>query len=123
MQAQVKHYWICTRPSGGAKFNDYACGVSTPEPAAPTTPTTTPNGTVDAARSFDKSLAGTYKVTASAGLNIRAGAGTGKKILGVLKRGTSVRCYGYYTKVNGVPWLYVVAGSITGFVSKNYLQK
>ena len=123
LQSQVKHYWICTKPSGGTKFNDYASGVSTPKPAAPAPPMTTGSGTIDAAKSFDKSLAGTYKVTASAGLNIRAGAGTGKKILGVLKRGTSVRCYGYYTKVSGIPWLYVVAGSITGFVSKNYLQK
>lgn len=74
----------------------------------------------EAAQDFDKSLAGTYKVTASA-LNIRAGAGTGKKSLGTIPNGKTVQCYGYYTKVGSVKWLYVTYNSITGFCSSEYL--
>lgn len=77
---------------------------------------------VEGAQSKDSSLAGKYKVTASA-LNMRAGAGTGKKILCTIKNGETVQCYGYYTAVNGVKWLYVVYNGITGFCSSAYLKK
>lgn len=76
----------------------------------------------ESAQSFDKSLAGTYKVTASA-LNIRAGAGTNKKSLATIPNGKTVQCYGYYSVINGVKWLYVAYGSITGFCSMKYLKK
>lgn len=122
LQAQVKHYWICSRPSGGALFNDHARGVATVDTSAPAASTSTSSKKLDAARSFDKALAGRYTVTASA-LNIRAGAGTNKALLGILKRGTTARCYGYYTAVGSVKWLYVVASGITGFVSSQYLSK
>lgn len=87
-----------------------------------------PSGTVvtkvkiDAAQSRDKGLAGTYKVMAS-GLNLRAGAGTGKAIIAVMPNGAKVQCYGYYTSVSGVKWLYVVYNGITGFCSEKYLEK
>lgn len=84
--------------------------------------TTTTTAKAEAAMGKDASLAGTYSVTASA-LNIRAGAGTSKAILGTLKKGTKVRCYGYYTAVGSTKWLYVVANGITGFVSSQYLSK
>lgn len=63
-----------------------------------------------------------YTVAASA-LNMRAGAGTGKKVLRVLKRGERLECYGYYTKVGADVWLYVKDkfGTV-GFVSKKYLK-
>ena len=77
---------------------------------------------VDAAQSKDKNLAGTYTVTASA-LNLRAGAGTGKTILAEMPNGAKVQCYGYYTSVSGVKWLYVVYKDITGFASSKYLKK
>ena len=77
---------------------------------------------VDAARSFNKSLAGTYEVTASA-LNLRAGAGTKKKILEEMPKGTKVQCYGYYTSVFGTKWLYIVHDGQTGFASEKYLKK
>lgn len=77
---------------------------------------------VESARSRDKSLAGTYKVTASA-LNLRAGAGTGKKIITAMPRGAKVQCYGYYTDVSGTKWLYVVHKGQTGFASSKYLKK
>lgn len=76
----------------------------------------------ESANSFDKSLAGTYKVTASA-LNLRAGAGTSKTILATMPNGAKVQCYGYYTNVYGTKWLYVVYNGITGFASSKYLKK
>lgn len=86
-----------------------------------TTTTTTSTTSVDPAKSFDKSKAGTYTVKANGGLNLRAGAGTGKTVLTTLSNGSTVRCYGYYTTVSGVDWLYVVAGSYTGFACGTYL--
>lgn len=79
------------------------------------------------AKSFDKGLAGTYKVTAGSGLHIRnvAGAKTGSMI--VLPCGTKVQNYGYYTLVNGVKWLYIKVTyqgvKYTGFSSGEYLRK
>lgn len=94
---------------------------------ATTSTTTASNGIkvdvkVDAAQKFDKNLAGTYKVTASA-LNLRAGAGTSKTILAEMPNGAKVQCYGYYTDVSGTKWLYVVYNGITGFASSKYLKK
>lgn len=76
---------------------------------------------VDSAASYDKEIAGIYKTTAA--LNLRAGAGTNKKILTTMSNGTKVRCYGYYTRVSGTKWLYVVYNGITGFASSKYLSK
>lgn len=94
---------------------------------ATTSTTTASNGVkvdvkVDAAQKFDKNLAGTYKVTASA-LNLRVGAGTGKTIIAEMPNGAKAQCYGYYTSVSGVKWLYVVYNGITGFASSKYLKK
>ncbi len=100
--------------------------------AASTTPISTTSASTSTkvsasqyAASFDKSLAGAYKTTAN--LNMRDGAGTSNKVLTVLKKGTTVRNYGYYTTVNGTKWLYVqvtVDGvQYTGFCSGKYLQK
>ena len=76
----------------------------------------------ETAKSFDKSLAGTYTITADT-LNIRSGAGKEKTDIGDLKKGTKAVCYGYYTKVDGVKWFLVVANGITGYVSSKYLKK
>lgn len=80
----------------------------------------------DSAKSYDKTLAGTYKVTASS-LNIRNGAGTTKKIMTAIPQGVAVKCYGYYTPLSGVKWLYiqVTHGGVTytGFASQKYLAK
>lgn len=83
------------------------------------------NTKVDAAKNCDKTLTGSYKVTASIGLNIRTGASTKKASLGVLKQGTVVRNYGYYSIApNGVRWLYVITDDgIIGFCSSTYLKK
>lgn len=100
--------------SNGSKI---ASGTSTP--AEPQKPQTVK---IDTAKSFDKSIAGTYTVTADV-LNIRTGAGTNKTDIGDLKKGTKAACYGYYTKIGGVKWFLVVANGITGYVSSKYLKK
>ena len=87
---------------------------------------TTSKKATDSAKSFLKSLAGTYKVTA-ASLNVRNGAGVTKKKMVSIPKGTAVKCYGYYTSVLGTKWLYIqfTYGKVTytGFASSNYLKK
>ena len=77
------------------------------------------------AQKLDKSLAWAYKTTTA--LYIRNDAGTNKKALAVIPKGTECRCYGYYTPYNGVKWLYIqvtVDGvQYTGFSSSGYLKK
>ena len=101
------------------------------ETSAPTTNNNTgntvkPNVKIDYAKSFSKSLAGTYTTTAN--LNMRAGAGTSKAVLTTIPKGRKVTCYGYYTSVNKVKWYYVVYNdangkSYTGFTSSRWLKK
>lgn len=75
----------------------------------------------DAAKSFNLKFAKTFTVKASS-LNMRTGAGTNSDVITVLKKGTKVTCYGYYTKNGLTNWLLVQAGSFTGYVSKKYLK-
>lgn len=79
------------------------------------------------ARSFNKAVAGTYTVTAGAGLNVRDAAGTDSKVLVTIPKGTAVKNYGYYTVVNGVKWLYVAFShkrvNYTGFVHERFLSR
>lgn len=76
----------------------------------------------EAAMYRDKQLSGAYKTTAA--LNMRTGAGTGKKILQTIPKGASVTCYGYYNKTTtGSKWLYVVYKNISGYCSGGYLKK
>lgn len=84
--------------------------------------TTSKEVSVDAAAKFDKALAGTYKVTASE-LNLRAGAGTKKDIVKTMPNGAEFICYGYYTVVDGVKWLFGTADGVKGFASSKYLKK
>ena len=93
-------------------------------PAAPSTSQSNPPKNIkpEAAMYFDRSLSRAYTVTADDGLNLRAGAGTSKELLTTLKKGTTVRCYGYYNKVGPVLWLYVAVNGITGYVCKTYLK-
>ena len=80
----------------------------------------------DSARNFLKPYAGKYKVAASK-LNVRHGAGITKKIMVTIPKDTTVECYGYYTSVLGVKWLYVKFKYqnviYTGFVSSKHLVK
>lgn len=76
-----------------------------------------------AAKSFDSGYNRNYVTLAK--LNLRDGAGTGYKVLTVMPKSRGVRCYGYYTRSNGVVWLYVQYKdgdtTYTGFCSKEWL--
>lgn len=77
------------------------------------------------AKSFDQGLSGKYKTTAD--LYLRNDAGTNKKALCKIPKGTATTCYGYFTEVNKIKWLYitVVVDGVryTGFSSGSYLLK
>lgn len=73
------------------------------------------------AQSYDKSIKGYYKTTAA--LNMREGAGTNHSVLLTIPKGKQVKCYGYYTAVNGVKWYYITYSKKKGFVSSQYLTK
>lgn len=96
-----------------------------PNKKATTTSTTTSSAKVEAAKAKASSLVGTYKTTAN--LNVRNGAGTSKKILVTIPKGTEVKNYGYYTSVFGTKWLYIQftykGATYTGFASSKYLKK
>ena len=102
---------------GKLPYIDYA--------TASAAPAKTSKPKLDVATSYAKSMAGKYKVTASAGLNIRTGASSSKKSLGVLPKGMVVSNYGYYNITsNGVKWLYVVTpNGLMGYCSSRYLTK
>lgn len=94
-----------------------------PETVAPETPVvsdTNEKVTVDAARGYRKEKEGTYRVTAGSGLHVRTGASTTKKSITVLRAGTKVTCYGYFTN----DWLYIMtANGTVGFCHSSYLKK
>ncbi len=77
------------------------------------------------ARCKDAHLSGAYYTTAD--LYCRNDAGTNKRALCCIPRGTKVHNYGYYSVAGGVKWLYiqvVIGGTeYTGFSSANYLEK
>ena len=79
------------------------------------------------AKGFDKSLSGTYTVTAGDGLHMRNVAGASDGSMVVLPYGTKVQNYGYYTQMGGVKWLYIQVTykgvKYTGFSSGKYLKK
>ena len=98
------------------------------EPTKPVEPTKVTKVTAtDGSQNFLKSLAGTYKVTANSGLNVRHGACVTKKKMVAIPKNTSVQCYGYYTNCLGTKWLYIqfaYKGILyTGFASSKYLKK
>lgn len=80
----------------------------------------------DPAKSKNSKLSGTYVTTGS--LHMRTGAGTNKKSMVILPKGTEVKNYGYYTETStGTKWLYVSVTynkiKYTGFCSNAYLKK
>lgn len=79
---------------------------------------------VESAKSFDKSIAGTYIVNTNTDpLMLRSGAGENKDVIAKMPKGAEVRCYGYYTSVGGVKWYYVTYNGKNGFASGKYLKK
>lgn len=78
---------------------------------------------VSPAKSFDKNIAGTYEVTATA-LNCRyiPAVYQPENVVKIFKKGEKVHCYGYYTNANG-PWYLVKQGNDVGYVASNYIKK
>lgn len=112
---------------GSVSNGTSSAASTTTTTTTPATASTTEKKAVEAAKSLDKTLAGTYTVTAASGLNIRNGAGTGKSSLAILPKGTKVQNYGYYTLANDIKWLYIQATlngvKYTGFSSIQWLKK
>lgn len=77
------------------------------------------------AKSEDPSLAGSYTTTDN--LYCRNDAGTNKKALCRIPKGTKVKNYGFYTTFKGVKWLliqFTLNGiQYTGFSSSEYLKR
>ena len=118
---KTKGHTVVVLSNGAKALSD---NVNTSNKSTATTNTASNSSTVikvEPAKSFDKTLHGNYKTTAN--LNMRAGAGTSKKILTVVPKDGKVTCYGYYTSVNGVKWYYVMYKTFSGFVSSKYLKK
>lgn len=110
------------------KVNEILNGSAT-KPATPTQdqnqPSTKKVTATEYAQKFDKSIAGSYKTTAD--LYCRNGAGTNKKALVIIPKGTVVKNYGYYSLFNSVKWFYIqftIDGvQYTGFSSSAYLAR
>lgn len=79
------------------------------------------------AKSFKLSNAGAYKTLGDPITNCRNDAGTNKKTLCKVPKGTTVSCFGYYTAFSGKDWLYVMftmdGVQYTGFISSACLQR
>ena len=69
-----------------------------------------------------KSSAYNKSYTTTRKLNLYSGAGTWKNVILSIPKGDKLRCYGYYTKVGSVVWLYVAYGKYNGFVTKDYVK-
>ncbi|MCD7732397.1 MAG: phage tail tip lysozyme [Oscillospiraceae bacterium] len=110
---------------GQAYYDKYAGTSSSGTSTTTDTSTVIEKKATESAKSYDKSLAGTYVVTGN--LNMRNGAGTGKSILTVLQKGAKVQNYGYYTMLNSVRWFSVQVTvdnvKYTGFCCGTYLRK
>lgn len=76
-------------------------------------------------RIYSKDKEGAYRTTGN--VYIREGAGTSRKALGVLQKGTDVNCFGCFTRVSGTEWLLVSVSlngkPAEGWVSGKYLKK
>ncbi len=77
------------------------------------------------AKKKNPAIAGSYVTTAD--LYCRNDAGTNKKALCLIPKGTTVHNYGYYNVANGVKWLYITVTldgtEYIGFSSSAYLKK
>lgn len=116
-------YGEATKAKLTTLYNAKIKAESAPKPSSK--PSTTSSSKVAPAQSFNKSIAGTYKVKASNGLNLRYKPGdiSDSNLIISIPNGKSVDNYGYYTSVNGVKWYLVTYNGKTGFVSSQYLVK
>lgn len=109
------------------RVNEILNGSVTKPSTTPTTPQSTSKKVTAtcSAKNFNKSLAGTYKTTDD--LYMRNDAGTNKKALVIIPKGTKVNMYGYYNVSNGAKWYYIQVTldgvQYTGFSHSAYLKK
>lgn len=103
----------------------YNAKIKAESASKPSSKPSTSSSKVAPAQSFNKSIAGTYKVKASNGLNLRYKPGdtSNSNLILTIPNGKSVANYGYYTTVNGVKWYLVTYKDTPGFVSSRYLVK
>lgn len=75
------------------------------------------------AKSFSVKVAKKY--TAKTTVPLRYGAGNGYQSVMTLGKGTTVRCYGFYTKAGDVRWLYVRVNNskLEGYVDERLLTR
>ena len=79
---------------------------------------------VTPASDFNKQLSGAYSVSLlSLPLSAKPGSSSAADTIAKLSRGNIVNNYGYFTTINGVIWLYVAYGNVTGWVSTQYVNK
>lgn len=116
-------YGEATKAKLTALYNAKIKAETASKPTTNSTSTVTKK--VAAAQSFSKSIAGTYKVKASNGLNLRYKPGdtSNSNLILTIPNGKFVVNYGYYTTVNGVKWYLVTYKDTPGFVSSQYLIK
>lgn len=102
------------------RIRNRSCCLGFGRPAYTVAAAKTSETKVEPAQSFSHSYNRRYAVTASS-LNLRAGAGEDHSIIAQMPKGTSVQCFGYYTKKLGTIWLLVKYGTQTGYCSARYL--
>lgn len=105
---------LCSRLEGYSVYDENGVKVY-PKDVAPVQ--------TDYPESFDKNMAGVYKVTADDYLVLRRGANTGKEEILRMPQNEEVTCYGSYTQDGNTTWLLVVYEGEVGYASKYYLQK
>lgn len=78
---------------------------------------------VSEAKSFDKKYNREFTINATA-LNIRyiPGLLSYNNVTKILTKGTKVRCWGYYTEVDGKTWLLIQNGNDVGYAILDYLK-
>ena len=125
---------LVTKKKGHTAIVVDAPTASTEKPSSSTTatkPATSGTSTTakvkaatEAARALNKGYNKFFKTNQDC--HVRNGAGVNKVSLGVLPKGTQVRCYGYYTPISGTNWYYIQTESkgtkYTGFVSGKCLK-
>lgn len=106
------------------KVNTILNTTSTTATTAASTSTNVVKATCGA-NNYKENLAGTYTTTAK--VYCRNDAGTNKKALCQIPKGTDVTCDGHFNKSNGVKWLYITVKldgiKYKGYTSSEYLTK
>lgn len=79
---------------------------------------------ISPAKSYNKSIAGTYTVTAFA-LNVRYVPGilTDNNIEKIIKQGEKIQCWGYYTQIGTSKWYFIQQGNLIGYVDSRYIKR